>query len=373
MIALATVPRAAPGTAPTAASAPPAVGTTDGGRAYRARAVAFGCAVAALPLITPHGPANTSVADVGIALCVGLVLLSAAGDATALRVPYLVGMTMIVLAGALSALLAGAPLASALALVQDVAMLAWGAAVANAGRDPRLLRVMLHTWVVAATCYAALVTIGMSTGIDALAGRTETDGFRASFTLGDPNVSGNYFLVSFFLVRACQWPRSRPARWVTEVLLLVAVAFSGSNGALVGLVAGTLLAMLVRLWRVRDPVAAVGLVAALCLGGLTLGPHVHPESLQRWAADSVPLLRDGVGRSDQSSQERTQARPPRASACGWRVTWRASVRRRRRRPSSASLRRTSRRRTTTTSPLWSNEDCWASSAWWCSAPRWRYA
>ena len=85
MIALATVPRAAPGTAPTAASAPPGVGTTDGGRAYRARAVAFGCAVAALPLITPHGPANTSVADVGIALCVGVVLLSAAGDATVLR------------------------------------------------------------------------------------------------------------------------------------------------------------------------------------------------------------------------------------------------------------------------------------------------
>jgi hypothetical protein len=287
-----------------ASIAEPAGSRDSSSHDVRARSIVFGIAVAMLPLITPRGPGNLSLTDVAIAAAVGLVLLTAATQRTPLRVPYVVGVGLMVLGGALASLTTGASLGSVLPLVQDVEMLVWCAAVAHACRDPRVLRVVLHTWAGTATVYAALVCIGLSTGIDVLAGRSDTYGFRASFTLGDPNVSGNYFLISLFLLRACQWPSRRPSRWSMCALLATAVVLSGSNGAVIGLLGGTVVAALLGLRRERGVVAATAAGAATGLCALLLVLNVDPGAVRERAADSVPVLRDGIGRSAQSSQER---------------------------------------------------------------------
>ena len=276
----------------------------DADRSLQLRKVLFGFGIAMVPVTIPRGPGNLALADVGITACVALVLLSASYRDTVLRVPYLLGMGMMIVAGLLATLVAGASLTSALAVLQDVMMLAWAMAIANAGRDPRVLGVILRTWVASASFYAVLVAVGMLAGIDALAGRTETYGYRASFLLGDPNVSGNYFLLGFFLLLTTQWPRRRVARYPMALLLLSAVAFSGSNGALLGLVAGFGIAFFVGLMKRHGLVAVACVLGALVAAVVSIGPHVNPQTLQQKAADSIPLLRDGVGRTDQSSSER---------------------------------------------------------------------
>lgn len=273
---------------------------------FRGRALAFGLAVAALPFLRPNGPANISPADVGVAVAVVGILLSAGYAQVPLRVPYLMSVTGLLVAGTLSAMLSQAPVLAGLALIQDVFLLAWAAAIANAGRDPRLLQVILRVWAVTATVCAALVTVGMITDVSQLAGREDSEGFRASFTLGDPNVAGNFFLVSLFVLRATAWPTSRVRRWPMCLLLLLGIAFSGSNGAMLGLVVATGLGLLLGIRRKRGMVATVAVAAVLSLAALLMAPHVHPATIQHHAADSVALLRDGIGRSDQSSDERVK-------------------------------------------------------------------
>lgn len=276
----------------------------DADRSLQLRKVVFGFGIALVPVTIPRGPGNMALADVGICACVALVLLSASYRHTVLRLPYLLGMGLMIIAGLLATLFSGAPVSAALAIVQDLMMLAWAAAIANAARDPRVLRVFLRVWVASASFYAVLVTVGMLAGIDALAGRTDTYGYRASFLLGDPNVSGNYFLIAFFLLLATRWPHRRLARYPIGLLLLAAVAFSGSNGALLGLVGGFGLAFFVGLWKRHGLVAVTCVLGAVVAAVVTIGPHVSLQTLQQKAADSIPLLRDGVGRTDQSSSER---------------------------------------------------------------------
>jgi len=152
--------------------------------------------------------------------------------------------------------------------------------------------------------YAGVVLVGLVTGVNALSGITAANGYRAEFTLGDPNVSGNFFLVALFVLRAMRWPTTRRVRWPMCLLLLVPVVFSGSNGAVLGLVAGTALGLLLRIRRERGMLAVVGVAAGTCLVVLAAAPYVNPTTLRERAADSVPLLRDGLGRSNQSTDER---------------------------------------------------------------------
>jgi len=272
-------------------------------RAWRAAPLCL--AMVTLPLISPAAPGNVSVADVGVAAAVGSLLLAATYFAVPLRLPYVMGVGTLMIAGTFAAVVAEASLlTTGITLAQDIWMLLFGAAIANAGRDPALLATMLRFWVGSATVYAGLVVVGLVTHANALAGITSANGYRAQFTLGDPNVSGNYFLIALFVLRAMQWPAARRKRWPMCLLLLVGVVFSGSNGAIIGLAVGTVLAMLMRIRRERGYVPVVALVSITCLVALLAAPYVNPTTLREKAADSVPVLRDGIGRSNQSSSER---------------------------------------------------------------------
>ena len=256
-----------------------------------------------VPILTPAGPGNTALADVtmGAALVMTVLWLYRYGGKVVL--PYSLGIGILMIAGSIAAVHQRAAY-SGITIVQDLFLLLWGAAVANAVQRPLLLRVFLQAWCWSGIAWAAVMVFGKMAGLDAVAGITAKDGGRAALTFGDPNLAGNYFLSALLVLLAT---RAIPRRWIRflgVVLILTAIVFTGSNGATLGLSVGLGVAGAVRVRKARGPVVAIAVVALLLALAGVAGPYVDLSAARQKAADSVQLLRDSVGRSDESGSER---------------------------------------------------------------------
>lgn len=261
-------------------------------------------AIACMPILVPSGPGNTSPADLPIVLAMGGVLLWLTRNRVRLHLPYALAVWVFVVAGAVAAL-ANVQARSAAVLAQDLFLLLWAATIANAVRaDRSLLPLILTTWCWSGIVCASLLVGGRLAGIPWLAGQTIKDGSRAALTFGDPNLAGNYFVSCLFLVLASRRPRRPLVRAVAVVLIVLAIVFTGSNGAMLGMVLGLGVGAVVGFWFRRGPIAATGLACALALGGGLLVTSVDWAGLQEQAASSGPVLHDSFGRGDSSSQER---------------------------------------------------------------------
>jgi len=261
-------------------------------------------AMVCMPLLAPSGPGNTSLADVPIVLAMLGVILWLSRNRVRLHVPYALGMWLLMLAGAVAAM-ANRDIRSTAVLGQDLFLLLWAATIANAVRaDRSLVRLVCASWCWSGIVCAGLLVVGRLAGISWLAGQNDRDGSRAALTFGDPNLAGNYFVSALFLVLAARCPRRPLARTVAVIVMVLAVIFTGSNGAMLGMVVGLGAGVLVGSWRSRGPIAATGLACVLVLGGGTLVTSVDWTSLQEQAAAGGPVLHDSFGRSDSSSQDR---------------------------------------------------------------------
>lgn len=266
-----------------------------------------GAAVCLLPFLSPAGPGNTAPADLAIVAATATGLLWAAAEGLRLPLPYAWGMTGMVVGGAVAALLADAPLGSALVLCEDVMLLAWGATVALGHHDVRVVAALTKAWCRFAPSYAAAGVAAYLLGLHALSGVTAEDGARAAYTFGDPNLAGNYLVVSLFVMAACRRPRSPVLRVAGYLALVTAIALTGSNGALLTLVVGVALALTLGQFRRGALAGALTLSSLLLLTALAVLvvlPRVDLGGLRAQAQDSVPLLRDSLGRSDSSGSER---------------------------------------------------------------------
>ena len=180
--------------------------------------VVMGLAIWAMPMLRPAGPGNTAPADLFLGLAILVTALWFASRSHVMRFPYMFPVGLSILAGALASTVAyshayvsvGGGLVS---LIQDAFLLAWCIGIANVGRDPALLRSMGRAWAISATCWAALMIIGVFGHIGFLSGQDLRNGVRAAFTLGDPNLAANYFICSLLVLRATQFPRRRALRW----------------------------------------------------------------------------------------------------------------------------------------------------------------
>lgn len=265
-------------------------------------------AVCLLPFLVPAGPGNSSLPDVAIATAIGLAVVSAAHARAAIHLPYAVGTTLLLIGGLVGALVAGAGASTVLVLVQDVFLLLWAATLALGRSDPAIIVSALTAWCRFAPVYAAVMVLAYVFGINALAGVTEKDGVRAAYTFGDPNLAANYLVLSLFVMVACRRPRTASVRWIAYGFVALALAFTGSNGALLSLLLG--LGLLGTLSRLRSKGllagALAGSAALLVVTGSTLfvQPHVNVDAARQAIAGSVPLLRDSLGRSNGSADER---------------------------------------------------------------------
>ncbi|HET7798793.1 MAG TPA: O-antigen ligase family protein [Humibacillus xanthopallidus] len=266
---------------------------------------ALGLSVALLPLLVPSGPANASPVDFSIAVSIFMALLWLSHARVRVHVPYLAGVWILVVAGAVAALLRAQP-AGTLALAQDLFVLAWAAVLASCiAADPTLVDTVCRAWSWSAVGWAGAIVAGRLLGIGWLAGTTTADGSRASLTFGDPNLAGSYYVACVFVVLASRHPGRRSARVATVGLLVAAVACTGSNGALLSLAIGAGVSLVVgRASRRSGALAAIGVACLLVLGVAALSSLIDVTALREQAAASGPLLRDSVGRSDESSRER---------------------------------------------------------------------
>lgn len=272
----------------------------------RGRAVgpALGLAIVTMPLLIPHGPGNTAPADVTITVAVIVTMVWLQREHYRVALPYVIPTGLLMLAGLLASLLAGVESAS-LAVVQDGFALLWCAALANAiRRRPDLLRLVLRTWVWSGLAWAGLLCFGRIAGINWLAGVSARNGTRASLTFDDPNVAGNYLLCCLAFLLATSVVRRRAARWAGVALILLALLFTGSNGAAVGLIVLVGVGSVLRLRRRFGVAAAVAVVALGGTIGIVAGPHVDLVSVQQKASDSADILRDSLGRSGESTESR---------------------------------------------------------------------
>lgn len=292
--------------APVHHPAQPAVASTGPRAEGRPRAVAvtLAVAIATMPILVPSGPGNTAPADVTIGAACFVTVLWLIRTRARVRAPYLVPVTIIMLAGLVATYFAGVPIA-ALTILQDAFLLLWGLCIANAVRlDPWLLRVVLTTWVRTGLVWAAVLCVGRLAGISWLAGMSARDGTRASLTFGDPNLAGNYFVACLAMLLATSVVRHRTARVGAAGLILLAIVFTGSNGAAISVLVVISIGLL---GAIRRRAGLAAMVAVLALGGATmiaLAPHISLSQVQQRAADSVPVLHDSLGRANESSGTR---------------------------------------------------------------------
>lgn len=265
---------------------------------------ALALAIATMPLLSPSGPGNTALADVTIAAAVLVTVLWLHRHGGVVSLPYSLGMGLLMVAGSIAAVHVDSAF-SGLAIIQDLFSLLWGAVIANAVRKSTwLLRVVVGAWCWSGLAWAAVLVLGKLAGIDALAGITAKDGGRAALTFNDPNLAGNYFLCVFFVLLATRVVRNRLVRVLGVVLLLTAIFFTGSNGAVIGIAVGLAVASVVRVRRNRGPIVAILMVTALLVLGGVGAPYLDLSALRQRAADSVQLLQDSIGRSNESGSER---------------------------------------------------------------------
>lgn len=277
---------------------------TRPGTASPSLRLAIGTAFAGMPLLVPTGPGNTSPADLPIVLAMLGVLLWLSSKGIRLRLPYSAAVWLLMLAGAV-ACLANTEVRSTAVLGQDLFLLLWAAAIASAIQsDASLVPLMCRAWCWSGAGWASLLVVGRLAGISWLAGQTARDGTRAALTFGDPNLAGNYFVAALFLILASRHPRRAWVRTVAVVIIVVAIVFTGSNGAMVGLVTGTGVALVMGTLRSRGAIAATGLACVMVLGLGFLGTTINLTALQEQAAGGGPVLHDSFGRSDASSQDR---------------------------------------------------------------------
>jgi O-antigen ligase len=267
-------------------------------------------AIWAMPLLVPAGPGNTAPADVFLAAAIIIAALWFASRRYVMRFPYLVPVGLSILAGALASTVAysGAYVSvggGLISLIQDAFLLAWAITIANLGRDHAMLRSITKAWSISATCWAALMIIGVIAHIALLSGQSTRNGVRAQFTLGDANLAANYFICSLLVLRAAMFPRRRALRWLCCALLISAIALTGSNGGAMVLIVTTLLGGLFRMTRRRGAVPAIITASALALAVLIIAPHVKVHSTVDRAATSSQLAHDSIGRQAQSSSSRS--------------------------------------------------------------------
>lgn len=262
-------------------------------------------AVAMLPLAVPTGPANIAPIDAFIAVALGACLFWAGTAGRRWQFPYVIPMGMLLVGGALGALVGPVPEAGIVALMQDIVLIVWCWAVVNISHSPGNLRILLATWAYSGIAWAVLAFVGLATGSSVLTGQIERQGTRVQITLADPSYAANYFFISMMIIWATRRPSHRGVRFAAYALLVAALATTGSNSGIVALIVGTVVAAALGIYRRFGIAPALTVVAFLALGGYLVASTVSRGSIQERAHESrYAFVRQGIGRSPQSAGQR---------------------------------------------------------------------
>jgi hypothetical protein len=261
-------------------------------------------AFATMPILVPVGPGNWAPADVFSVLAIGAVVLRVSWTQEPLRAAYLLGGGVIVLAGLVSSFAGSLPVDGLLAVVQDIFLLVWAAALTTFLRTPEGAQFLVRCWATTACLWAAVFVAFTGPALVAsTAGGPVPE--RAGFSFGEQNAAGLYFVLSMMVVLAARRPRPLALRVGGLFCLAMATLATGSLGAISGLLAGLAVAVVLGVRSRRG--AALGLAVAvavpLALGSVALYSQRHDVVAAAHSSDQ-PLIRNSIGRGYQSSESR---------------------------------------------------------------------
>lgn len=290
-------PTVPPPPAPSAATRRGAARPREGDGLARAGIV---LGVASLPILVPRFASNLAPADLGLVAGIGMVVLWAGSTRQRLRLPYLAGVGLMVIAGTVSALFGELPWLGAVTVVQDLYLLAWAAALANFARTAAGAGFLVRVWCVSAAAWA----VGL-VAVLGLTGAATADSERAGFTFGEENAAGLYFVLSLLVILAARQPRRLRWRGLAIAALLVATVLTGSLAAISGLCAGLATALVLQIRARRGPDTAIAASLALLLMVGSMALLAERQQLVKTASESrYTLIRNSIGRSADSSAER---------------------------------------------------------------------
>jgi O-antigen ligase len=261
-------------------------------------------AVVMLPLLEPTGPGNSGPVDVAVAGALVVTLLWAVTTGHRLHLPYAIPVAVLAAAGALGALLGDFPYEGLVALVQEVILLAWCAAIANLARSPAALKAVMGAWSWSAIAWASVLVVSVSAGWE-LAGAESSDGTRAALTFGNSNLAASYFVVSLMVILASGRPRNVVLRFAGSVMLVVALVLTGSLAGFLGLaVALAVTAVVATSRRAGPPAATALLVGFLVTAGIGAVAAARYDAAGTARNSQNLLLRNSLGRGPESASER---------------------------------------------------------------------
>jgi O-antigen ligase len=278
----------------------------DGGPSDRLPLGLCAAGIALLPLLRPSLPGNSAPVDLLIALGVAATVLWAGTGGHRIHLPYAIPVALLLIGGAIGSLWQGVPGGSGFALVQDLTLLAWCAALTTVARRPGALDVLVATWAYSAIGWASVLVGAFFSHQAGLAGVTERTGQRAALTFSDPNMAANYFFLAIMIVAAARRPRHRATRLAAYAVLVTAMVLTGSNGGFLCLVIAVAAAIVLRIAIDRGQILALALLTVLALVGVTVAKEFHPGPVIAAAhASQVPLIRDSIGRLGESDESRS--------------------------------------------------------------------
>ena len=272
--------------------------TGDGDGLARAGVV---LGIVSLPILQPAFANNLAPADLGLVAGIAAVLVWAGATRQRLRLPYAAGVGVMVVAGTIAAAFGDLPWMGAVAVLQDLYLLAWAAVLANFGRTAARAGFIVDVWCLSAAGWSIglVVLFGPST----ISGGDDAE--RAGFTFGEQNAAGLWFALSLLVMLAAR----RPRRWRWRAPALGAVSLglllTGSLGAISGLCAGLAVALVLQVRARRGPDAAIAFSLALLLiaGSVALLAQ-RGELIDTASASPNPLIRNSIGRGSDSESER---------------------------------------------------------------------
>ncbi|HWC14345.1 MAG TPA: O-antigen ligase family protein [Actinomycetota bacterium] len=207
--------------------------------------------VIALPVLLPRGPGNSVPADAAMLLFLAVAVAVLWARRVRVEVPLGGSYLLIVLGGTLAVTRSVAPVEAGAVVLQDLYIYLWFLAAVNLilldGSD-RLPRLVLATWNLTATAIALLViAVGVTfpTIPYVFGWPMATEYGRVMAMFRDPNMAGNYLVVSLFVLWASPIPTHRRWKLLATLAFVLAIYHTHSITALVTLVAGCVVGVIV--------------------------------------------------------------------------------------------------------------------------------
>ena len=286
---------------PQKAPDPPARGSAE-----RAAVIALVVAVIFQPVLHPTGPGNSSPVDLLIVAAIVFAMVWLAGTHRKLRAPYFIPAGLFIAAGAASGLVSPLPTTALITVAIDILLFAWCTTAVNVLAGPRAMRYALVAWSWSGIVWAALFIAAWLGHITPLEGLNAAEGNRLAFTFGDPNYASWYWDATIFVVFASRTPGRRWMRFAGYAILLWALVLTESNGGVLALGVGVSFLLMVRNYRRHGWAGAIATVLVICLAVGTFFTVLPLNKIRHVAATSnQPLLVNSIGRSAQSSSERS--------------------------------------------------------------------